>query len=542
MNTPAPSDGHTGALHAQGRSTGHQARGATVSDLLDRAAELFADRVAIVDGDHRFTYSTIREGALAVARGLPTLGVKPGDRVAIWMPNRVEWVIAFFGAVRAGAVVVPLNTGLVGAEAEYQITQSGAVVVVAASSYRARNLAAEAMSIVAATGSRVTVISVGESHVSGTVAWKSVANYGESDLGYTPSRDDPIVMLYTSGTTGLPKGAVHTHRFLDSLLSAADRMELNADDCIVLYLPLFHVYALMAGLLLMTAVGAKLVLMTQFDSTKSLALIEAESATIIYGVPTTYIDQLNDPAIDSYDVSSIRLSITPFSRDLSERVAARFGYCVNCFGMTETASIAFLPRLNDPPEIAIGTVGRPLEGLDMRIVNPEDGSPVEAGAAGLLQLRGPQVMSEYHYKPEETAKAFDDDGWFRTGDMAQVDAAGNLTFIGRRSDHFKVGGEYVDPAEVEAALQSHPAVERAAVVGVPDDRLGHVTYAWVKLRRTASRDYPETPAEALIEHTRSRVAFFKVPRAVYVVEEFPVTPSGKIQKFKLTDSLKDADR
>jgi fatty-acyl-CoA synthase len=210
--------------------------------------------------------------------------------------------------------------------------------------------------------------------------------------------------------------------------------------------------------------------------------------------------------------------------------------------MTETASIAFLPRLNDPPEIAIGTVGRPLEGLDMRIVNPEDGSPVEPGAAGLLQLRGPQVMSEYHNKPEETAKAFDDDGWFRTGDMAQVDAAGNLTFIGRRSDHFKVGGEYVDPAEVEAALQSHPAVERAAVVGVPDDRLGNVTYAWVKFRRTASRDYPETSAEALIEHTRSRVAFFKVPRAVYVVEEFPVTPSGKIQKFKLTDSLKDADR
>jgi len=318
-------------------------------------------------------------------------------------------------------------------------------------------------------------------------------------------------------------------------------MELTADDCVVLYLPLFHVYALMAGLVLMTAAGARLALMAQFDSTTSLAMIAAERATIVYGIPTTYIDQLNDPTIDSGDLSSIRLSITPFARDLAERVRARFGFCANSFGMTETASMAFLPTLQDPPDVAMGTVGRPLDGLQARIIDPDTGTPVEAGESGLLQLRGPQIMSHYHDKPDESAEAFDDGGWFRTGDIARLDSAGNLMFIGRSGDHFKVGGEYVDPAEVETALQTHPLVERAAVVGVPDDRLGAVPHAWVTLRPGATPDSAQTLATELIAHARTLVAFFKAPRAVHVVADLPVTPSGKVQKFRLRDSLNKGD-
>ena len=513
---------------------------ATVFDLLDRAATVFGDRVAIVDGDRRLSYSEIRDGALAVAHALPTVGVKPGDRVAIWMPNCLEWVLAFFGAVRAGAVVVPLNTGLAGPEAEYQISQSGAVAVFAATNYRSRNLAAEAALIAEKSSPDLKIITVGAEPPEGSVSFDQLAASGVTELGYTSAPDDPFVMLYTSGTTGSPKGAVHTHRFLESLLSVSDRMELTADDCVVLYLPLFHVYALVAGLILLTSAGAKVVLMSQFDAAKSLALMEAEKGTIVYGIPTTYIDQLNDPGIYGYDHSTIRLSITPFSLDLCQRVSARFGYCANTFGMTETASIVFLPEATDPPEIAMATVGRPLEGVQVRIVDPDTRSTVRAGETGLLHLRGPQIMSHYHDKPDETEQAFED-GWFNTGDLARLDPAGNLIFIGRGGDHFKVGGEYVDPVEVETALQSHPWVERAAVVGIPDERLGFAPHAWVILAPTAPRDLHHAyAATALKEHARARISFFKVPRAIHLVADLPVTPSGKVQKFKLSDNLSSA--
>jgi len=511
-------------------------RATTVDDLLARAAEVYGDRVAIVDGEHRYTYAQVRADAQAFARGLNALGLTPGDRVAIWLPNCVEWVVAFFGAAIAGAVVVPLNTGLVGAEVAYQIRQSGAAVVIAASSFRSRNLVEEALSA-AGPDSTATIVAVGKSASPGATPWTEVANSDGPDPDYTSARNDPVVMLYTSGTTGSPKGAVHTHRFLGSLLSAADRMELSQDDCVVLYLPLFHVYALMAGLILMTSAGARLVLMAQFDGPKSLAMMEAEKASIVYGVPTTYIDQLRDLSIADYDLSTIRLSITPFARDLAERVRAHFGFCANSFGMTETASMAFLPSMQDPADIAMDTVGRPLDGMEARIVDTDLGTPVGNGEAGLLQLRGPQIMSHYHDKPDETNKAFAEDGWFRTGDVARLDRAGNLTFVGRSGDHFKVGGEFVDPVDVETALQSHHLVERAAVVGVPDARLGHVVHAWVKLRPSADGEVPDNIAHDLIAHARSLVAFFKVPRAVHVVSDLPVTPSGKVQKFKLTESL-----
>ena len=259
--------------------------------------------------------------------------------------------------------------------------------------------------------------------------WPRIAEGGrDTGLTHTPRRDDPIVLLYTSGTTGLPKGAVHTHRFLASLVTAADRMALTPDDCVVLYLPLFHVYALMAGLVLMSSVGAKIVLMRRFDSAQSLALIEAEHATIVYGVPTTYLDQLNDPTIDGRDLSGVRLSITPFARDLCERVSARFGFCANCFGMTETASMAFLPQLTDPPDVAIGTAGRPLQGLEVKIIDEVSGKQAGPYQPGSLLLRGPLIMAEYHDQPHETAEAFDEDGWFRTGDIASLDEGGNLMF------------------------------------------------------------------------------------------------------------------
>ena len=511
----------------------------TVNDVLDHAAKRFGDRTALVDGPSRYTFRDLHAQAFRAADGLRALGVRPGDRVAIWLPNRVEWCVAFYAAVRVGAIVVPLNTGLSVPEATYQLAQSGSTVVVTADRYRSRRLAEDALAISAAAGGGLRVVVVGAWVPGGALSWRVIASAPLAPGKTVPAApDDPVVMLYTSGTTGLPKGAVHTHRFLSSLLSARQRLELSEDDCVVLYLPLFHVYALMAGLVLMTAVGAKVVLMERFDAARSLELMAAERATVVYGVPTTYIDQLANPAIDATDLSSVRVSITPFAYDLCQRVSARFGVCLNCFGMTETASMALLPRLDDTPETAMGTVGTPLDGLKARVVDEATGAPVPAGHPGALHLRGPLVMKEYWDKPAETASALDPRGWFRTGDIAQLDQRGNVTFVGRQGDHYRVGGESVDPVEVEAALQTHPLVARAAVLGVPDARLGHVGHAWVQPHRGADL----IDVDALRAYIASRLAFFKVPRSIDVIDQLPTTPSGKVQKYKLRALLEDAGR
>jgi acyl-CoA synthetase (AMP-forming)/AMP-acid ligase II len=511
----------------------------TVNDVLDHAAQRFGDRIALVDGPSRYTFRDLHAQVLQASDGLRALGVRPGDRVALWLPNRVEWCVAFYAAVRAGAIVVPLNTGLSVPEATYQLAQSGSTVVVTADKYRSRRLADDALAISGTADRALRVVVVGARVPAGALSWHDIASAPHAPGSLAPpAPDDPVVMLYTSGTTGLPKGALHTHRFLPSLLSARQRLELSEEDCVVLYLPLYHVYALMAGLVLMTAAGAKLVLMERFDAARSLQLMAAERATVVFGVPTTYIDQLAAPAIDATDLSSVRVSITPFPYDLCQRVSARFGVCLNCFGMTETASMALLPRLDDPPETAMGTVGTPLDGLEARVVDEATGTSAPVGYPGALELRGPLIMREYWDKPADTTRAFAPDGWFRTGDIAQLDQYGNVTFIGRQGDHYRVGGESVDPVEVEAALQTHPLVARAAVLGVPDARLGHVGHAWVQPHRGAD----VIDVDALRAYIALRLAFFKVPRSIDFVDQLPTTPSGKVQKYKLQALLEDAGR
>ncbi|MER6176938.1 class I adenylate-forming enzyme family protein [Streptosporangium sp. NPDC001681] len=504
----------------------------TIIDLLDRTVARFGDRVAIVDGPTRYTYRDLRDRVDRAAAGLRALGVGKGDRVAIWLPNRVEWAVAFFGAVHAGAVVVPINTVLSVPEAQYQIEQSGARVLVVADEFRSRSYLDDALRIRRLLRRDLTVVVVGGSTSREVVDWADVERDRPERLSPSSPVEpaDPVVILYTSGTTGLPKGAVHTHRFLPSLLSAAQRLRLTEQDCVVLYLPLFHVYALMAGLVLLTSVGAKLVLMERFQSTQSLELMAAERATVVYGVPTTYIDQLNDPAIDSFDLSSVRVSITPFAYDLAQKVSARFGRCLNCFGMTETASMALLPQLDDPSETALRTVGTPLDGLEVKVVD-DLGAPVMAGTPGSLRLRGPLITTGYHNKLEETAKVFDEDGWFNTGDIAWTDADGNVTFVGRHGDAFRVGGESVDPVEVETALHTHPVVDRAAVVGIPNERLGFVPCAWVQLHKGMT-----VAPEELVRHAADRLASFKVPRIVKFIDQLPTTPSGKVQKYRLLEA------
>jgi fatty-acyl-CoA synthase len=508
----------------------------TVDGLLDRAATDWGELTAVIDGTRRTTYRELAALCRDAAGGLAALGVTKGDRVAIWMPNRLEWVTAFFGAVSAGAVVVPLNTALSPAEVLYQLAHSGASVLIVCDTFRGRDYLSDSLKLREQLPQSLSLVVVGESSDPTTVPWHRIAS---GMPGFTPAANhvlDPAVMLYTSGTTGQPKAAVHCHRFTQTLAATTTRLRLSENDCVVLYLPLFHVYALIAGLLLMVSVGARIVLMERFRSVESLRLIRSEGATMVYGVPTTYIDQLNNSAVDEVDFTRIRFAITPLAPDLSRRVRAKFrAPCLNTYGMTETASTVIMPTLEDTVDVAVGTVGRPLDGIRAMIVDEVTGRPVPDGSQGLLLVRGPSIMLGYYNDPVATAGAFNGEGWFRTGDLVRRDPKGNIVFIGRHSDHYRVGSELVDPIEVEMVLQAHPAVQRAAAAGVPDDRLGQVGYAWVQLRSGA-----EVTVEELRAHGARALAAFKVPRQILLVTELPTTPSGKVQKFRLLAALEAA--
>jgi acyl-CoA synthetase (AMP-forming)/AMP-acid ligase II len=508
----------------------------TIDSAFRTVAEARPDATALVDGSMRVSYAELDDQVSRVAGGLAGLGARPGDRLAIWLPNSLEWAVAFLAATRIGAVVVPVNTGLSIDEAAYVVGQSGARILVLPDTYRSRSYLPDALKVrerLSAAELRLVLVGGSSDEV---VSWAALSAAGPIPReAADASPDDPCVILYTSGTTGAPKGAVHSHRFLGPLLSAAARLGLGPDDAVVLYLPMYHVYGLLAGLVMMLLSGSRVVVMRQFDAARSLDLIESEQATIVFGIPTTYIDQLAVPDVGGRDLSAVRAAFTPFPPDLCRRVSQVFGTCLGTYGMTETASIAFLASLEDPLEEAIATTGYPVDELEVRIEDVSTSAALPAGQAGALLLRGPSIMTHYFDKPEETARARTPDGWFRTGDLASVDAAGRLSFHGRQSDQLRVGGEMVDPVEIEMALQSHPGVERAAVAGVADDRLGQVPFAWVQLSPGA-----ECEPAALADYVAPRLAWFKRPRRITVVESFPTTPSGKIQKYVLLAGVEGA--
>ena len=506
----------------------------TIGDVLESAARKWGERIAIVDGDHRCTYTELRLQALKAASGFAGLGIRKGDRIAICLPNGMDWAVAFFGVIYAGAVVVPLNMVLSAAELEYQVGHSGASVLVVCSTYRNRDYRAVARQVRDAVGHQLKVVVADEDSGDSDIASWVRFTQAASDVRLPPlDVADPAIMMYTSGTTGRPKGAVHTHRFISTLFGGIDRLEIRETDALLLFLPLFHIYALVAGMILMIMAGARVILMARFDAAGSLRLIQAERATIMYGIPTTYIDQLNDPAIDKTDFSSLRFALTPLSYDLCQKVRAKIGtVCLNPYGMTETAALTTVANLDDPPEIAMRTVGRPLGSMQAKIVDETTGQQLPSDSPGALVMRGPSIMWKYHEQPQATAEALDPDGWFSTGDLASMDGAGNITFIGRRGDGYRVGGELVDPVEVESAIQSHPAVLRAAALGVPDERLGEVGYAWAQVRPGSTATEAELRA-----HAAALLASFKVPRQIRLIGELPTTPSGKVQKFRLRLTL-----
>ena len=484
--------------------------------LLRESASRLPEKVAFVAGSksaqQRLTYAELDAAVDDVAGGLRKLGVSPGDRVAIAMHNVMHFPIAYFGILRAGAVVVPLNVMLTGAEVERVLDDSGAQVVLGAPPFV--DLVREA------APSNVVVISTDE--------WDRLGG-GEDKVDPDVGEEDLAVLAYTSGTTGEPKGAMLTHgNLLANLRQQMDIPEAHVEetDVVFLALPLFHIFGLNVGLGLLVMNGASGVLIERFEPVPTLRAIHEHRISILFGAPTMYSAWISVPGADQYDLSSVRLAVSgaaPLAADVLRDFRDLFGVPIyEGYGLTETAPTLMSNRMTEAPRA--GSIGKPLPDVEYRLVD-DQGNEVELGDPGEIVVRGPNVFSGYWQRPDDTKRAFLDGGWFRTGDVAVADEEGYLYLVDRKRDLIIVSGFNVFPSEVEAALVQSPKIAEAAVLGIPHPYTGESVKAYVVLEPGVSATEQE-----LIEDARTRVARFKAPTSIDIVEDLPHLPTGKVLK------------
>jgi fatty-acyl-CoA synthase len=526
-------------------------------DLADDIAARLPDREALVFGTSRHTFRDVAARIDEAARRLIAAGVGHGEHVALWLNNSTDWIFISFAVQKIGAVLVPINTRFRSRDLAYVLAQSDSRFLITHDRSGPVDYAAMVREAVAlpAGGEAVRdprypllrrVILLGQAAQAGTVDWASLAEparqVSADHLSARARAVDPAAtafIMYTSGTTGFPKGVVRTHQLIRNVEERAFRMAITSNDTILNYLPLFHAFGLSEGAWMSLITGARQIVTRGFEPEESLDLIEKERATIIHGFEAHMKGLAEAQEARPRDLSSLRtgifaagmLSATPVVRRGMRALAPLKN--VSGFGMTETWLGVSLSSLDDNEVQRSEASGWPGLGYELRIVDDGSGEVLGTGATGELQVRGRAVMKEYYRKPAETAASFTEDGWFRTGDAAMWLADGHLRFLGRYKDMLKVGGENVDPMETEGLLLEHPAVQQVAVVGLPDERLGEVAVAYVEHRAGAKID-----AEEVLAHCRGKIASFKLPRHVVFIDVFPMTESGKIRKAVLREDAK----
>ena len=480
--------------------------------LLDTAAE-HGDRPALRMDDASLTYAEFRVAACRVAAGLQARGLHPGDRVGMVLPNVLAFPVVFYGALLAGAVVVPMNPLLKAREIEYFLSDSGARLVVAA-----EPSAQPATEAAATVG--IEAVTVGPA-----LPEQLMGPAGAVDAPVERADADTAVILYTSGTTGKPKGAELTHAGLTSNARTTQEtlLESTPDDVIMGCLPLFHVFGLTCSLNAGVLAGSCLTLIPRFDGGRALAVVERDRVTVFEGVPTMFSAMLHAPGRDDHDLSSLRLCVSGGSAmpvEVMRSFEATFGCIVlEGYGLSETSPVA---SFNHPhAERKPGSIGTPIRGVELRLVD-DQGADVPAGEVGEIAIRGENVMKGYWQRPEDTATAIPD-GWFRSGDLATVDADGYFSIVDRKKEMIIRGGYNVYPREIEEALYEHPAVAEVACIGIAHPELGEEVVAAVALKPGASAE-----PEELREFARARVAAYKYPRHVWLVDALPKGPTGKI--------------
>ncbi|WP_037361543.1 AMP-binding protein [Amycolatopsis orientalis] len=515
--------------------------GDTIGDNFDRTVAAFGDRDALVDREAgtRWTYRELAAEVDTLAHGLLAAGIGKGDRVGIWSPNRAEWTFLQYATAKIGAILVNINPAYRSHELQYVLNQAGIRMLVAADKFKTSDYAAMIEEVRPNCPGLEAVVLLG------TSSWTELM---ESGRGGDPARlaqaqaalsaDDPINIQYTSGTTGFPKGATLSHHnILNNGYFVGELCNYTEQDRVCIPVPFYHCFGMVMGNLACTSHGACMVIPAPaFDPKATLAAVAAERCTSLYGVPTMFIAELNHPEFETFDLGSLRTGImagSPCPVEVMKQVIERMGMTEVsiCYGMTETSPVSTQTRADDSVERRVSTVGRVGPHLESKVVDPETGLTVPRGTPGELCTRGYSVMLGYWEEPEKTAEAIDAARWMHTGDLAIMDDEGYLNITGRIKDMVIRGGENIYPREIEEFLYTHPDVLDAQVIGVPDVKYGEELMAWIRMREGAE---PLT-AESVREFCQGKLAHYKIPRYVHVVEEFPMTVTGKVRKVEMRE-------
>ncbi len=533
-------------------------RDVAVGELLAALARDYPQNEALIYPDRalRYDFSQLEWLARKIARGLLSLGIETGDRVALWAPNVPEWVVLQFALAKIGAVLVTVNTSLRAAEIEFLLKQSESSTLITIAGFRDVDYVETIYEVVpelrgseegALRSMKVpflrNVIYIGDEHPGGMIRYDSLLDRSEkiSDAELdshiaTQSLDTVINMQYTSGTTGFPKGVMLTNRnIVNNGYWLGEGLALTPRDKLCVPVPFFHCFGCVIGVLGAYTHASALVPLETFDPLRALQYIESERCTTLFGVPTMFIAELEQLGYHNLDMSSLRTGIMagalcpePLMRKVMERM--HLTELAIAYGLTEASpGITLTPR-NDSVELRTQTVGRPLPEVEVKIVDPATGEECTPGSAGELCCRGYNVMKGYYNNPKATAEAIDPDGWLHTGDQATMDARGYVRITGRIKELIIRGGENIAPKEIEDLLRGHPKIVDLYVYGVPDERLGEEIAAAIKLKQgeTATTD-------EIRQFCDGRIARFKIPRLIRFVDSFPMTASGKVQKFKLRE-------
>jgi fatty-acyl-CoA synthase len=515
--------------------------GETIGDNLRRIAGRYGDSEALVDvpAGRRWTYRQLDADSDALARGLLAAGINARDRVGIWAPNCAGWVLLQFATAKIGAILVNINPAYRSHELAYVLRQAGVRLLVSAQSFKTSDYRAMVDEVRGDLPGLERVIYLG------TPEWDEIAAgpgdqaddalaRREAELAF----DDPINIQYTSGTTGFPKGATLSHHnILNNGFFIGEMCRYTEHDRVCIPVPFYHCFGMVLGNLAAITHGSCIVIPAPgFEPAATLRAAQDERCTSLYGVPTMFIAELALPDFASYDLSALRTGImagSPCPVEVMKRVMSEMhmSEVTIAYGMTETSPVSCPPRPDDDTERRVSTVGRVHPHVEVKIINPETGRVVPRGEPGEMCTRGYSVMLGYWDEPEKTAEAIDAGRWMHTGDLAVMDTAGYLNIVGRIKDMVIRGGENVYPREVEEFLYTHPSIEDVQVIGVPDEKYGEELCAWVKLRPGAA-----LTADDVRAYCQGKIAHYKVPRYVHFTDTFPMTVTGKVQKYKMREA------